>query len=105
MGAYKEDGSVAGFPDDNSLEDSGAVFIFIRDVSFWYRQAYLKTPAMDFHDEFGFFVALSTNGDTLIIGVPGEDNGTVIAQITPFFKAVHFTSSPAVVLIGIHGSI
>jgi len=78
VGARGEDSGVASAPDDNSAEQSGAVYIFVKDVSFWYQQAYLKAPIMEYGDAFGSSVSLSDEGDTLMVGVPGEDSGTFI---------------------------
>ena len=52
----------------------------VRDVREWpddvyTQQAYLKAPNGDQNDLFGSTVALSTNGETLVVGAPWEDGG------------------------------
>lgn len=69
---YEDSGETAD-PASNSIEDSGAVYVFLRDLSTWYQQAYLKAPVIDADDRFGWSLALSTNGDVLAVGYPYED--------------------------------
>jgi hypothetical protein len=63
-GAYREDGS------SNSLADSGAVYVFIRNGTVWSQQDYVTPAVIDSGDLFGYSVALSA--DTLAVGAPGE---------------------------------
>ena len=67
VGVIREDGL------DNTLRNSGAVYIFTRSGSRWSQQAYIKASNADRSDQFGSSVALS--GDTLVVGVPHEDSG------------------------------
>lgn len=70
VGAPREDsnGSFA----DNSLEDSGAVYLFSRSGVTWTQAAYLKGPNHDAGDFFGLALALSGDGATIAIGAPVE---------------------------------
>lgn len=70
VGAPREDsnGSFA----DNSLEDSGAVYLFSRSGVTWTQAAYLKAPNHDAGDFFGLALALSGDGATIAIGAPVE---------------------------------
>ncbi|TGM77137.1 hypothetical protein EHR04_16865 [Leptospira levettii] len=58
--------------DDNSLSNSGAVYLFQRSGSTWVFRAYLKAPNADVDDRFGN--AISISGDTAVVGVNLEDS-------------------------------
>lgn len=58
--------------DDNSLSNSGAVYVFQRSGSTWAFRAYLKAPNADVDDRFGN--AISISGDTAVVGVNLEDS-------------------------------
>ncbi len=63
---------VNGASSDNSLTDSGAVFVFRRSGANWTQEAYIKANAHTSEDEFGSSVAIS---DTrLVIGARFEDS-------------------------------
>jgi hypothetical protein len=74
IGAHQEDSSamgVAADQTDNGGTDSGAVYVFTRDVDGnWTQQAYLKASNTDAGDGFGSAIALSQ--DTLVVGAPNE---------------------------------
>ena len=75
VGARGEDSAATGVngdPFDNSLESAGAVYVFVRAGTVWAQQAYLKASNPDLGDGFGSKVAIS--GDTLVVGVYGEDS-------------------------------
>lgn len=84
VGAFQENGGAAGIngnQNDNTKEDSGAVYIFTGSGSTWNQQAYIKASNPDKKDptrlngdEFGWSVALL--GDTLAVGARGEAGGT-----------------------------
>lgn len=64
---------IDGDQGDNSAESAGAVYVFARqDVRGWSQEAYVKASNSDGGDEFGFSVALSTDGGSLAIGGHGE---------------------------------
>ena len=63
---------VGGDQDDNSADDSGAVYVFRRTGVAWVQEAYLKASNTGAEDYFGSSVALS--GDTLVVGAFGEDS-------------------------------
>jgi len=59
---------------DNSAQDTGAVYIFNREEDGqWNQRAYLKASNSGAGDEFGR-IALSSDGQTLAVGAPGEDS-------------------------------
>ncbi len=55
-----------GDQSDNSVPDSGAAYVFVRNGNIWSQQAYLKAPNLKSGDEFGASVSIS--GDTLVVG-------------------------------------
>ncbi|WPU63800.1 fibronectin type III domain-containing protein [Peredibacter starrii] len=57
---------------DNSMEDSGAVYVFYRSGSNWEQEAYIKAGNNSEYDYFGTTVALSN--DTIAVGSPWEDS-------------------------------
>lgn len=57
---------------DNSMEDSGAVYVFYRSGSSWEQEAYIKAGNNTEYDYFGSSVALSN--DTIAVGSPWEDS-------------------------------
>ena len=75
VGASFEDSNatgVGGAQGDNTLADSGAVYVFSRSGTTWTQQAYLKASNTGASDYFGFSVSLS--GDMLAVGAYGEDS-------------------------------
>ena len=58
---------VNGNQSDNSLFDAGAVYVFIRKGENWSQQAYLKPSNPQSSAEFGHAVALSADGNTLVV--------------------------------------
>src|SRR6185295_18218422 len=68
---------VNGNQADNSMENSGAVYVFTRSGSAWSQQAYVKasnTGTAEEGDQFGYSIALSGDGNTLVVGAIGEDS-------------------------------
>lgn len=78
VSATQEDSNakgVDGNPIDNSVEDSGAVYVFGFDaINGWTQRAYLKPTNTGAGDNFGASLALSAEGYTLAIGADGEDS-------------------------------
>jgi len=76
-GAVGEAGNatgVGGTQTNNSMPSAGAVYVFVRSGSTWTSQAYVKASNTGSSDQFGWSVALSTNGATLLVGAVGEDS-------------------------------
>ena len=63
---------VDGDESNNSLNNAGAVYIFVRNGSMWSQQAYVKASNTGNNDYFGGSVALSHDGNTLAVGADGE---------------------------------
>lgn len=75
IGAPGEDSSATGVngdETDDSLEDSGAAYVFVRSAGNWQRQAYLKASKPDAWDRFGSAVAIF--GNKIAVGATGEDS-------------------------------
>jgi FG-GAP repeat len=81
VGAPQEDSAVTGalvpysFGElNNSLLQSGAVYVFVRNGIIWSEQAYIKASNTGDGDFFGYAVTLSAAGDTLAVGAFEEDS-------------------------------
>jgi hypothetical protein len=74
IGAPAEDSRSATEPDDDSLVDSGAAYVFTRSArdADWAQQAYLKSSNAWSHQYFGVVVAISGDGKYLAVGAPLE---------------------------------
>ncbi|YCO00524.1 FG-GAP repeat protein [Vibrio sp. VNB-15] len=75
VGAIQEASSTKGIDGnqlDNSSAASGAVYVYVNDGSSWKQQSYIKSSNSDFIDAFGFSIALSSDGSTMLVGAPGE---------------------------------
>jgi predicted amidohydrolase YtcJ len=57
---------------DNSLFDAGAVYVFTRTGEAWVQQAYLKPSNPQTGAEFGHYVSLSADGNTLAVSAYWE---------------------------------
>ena len=79
VGAYFEDSSATGIngnQTDNSIQNSGAAYVFTRSSSTWSQQAYLKASNTGAQDAFGYSLGLSGDGNTLAVGAVGEDSNS-----------------------------
>jgi hypothetical protein len=77
VAATLEDGGVTGIDGnqaDNSAASAGAVYLYTRSGATWSQQAYVKASNTGAIDNFGGSVALSTDGNTLAVGVRNEDS-------------------------------
>ena len=69
VGAITEDSAaqqIDGDQRDDSQQSSGAVYVFARSASTWTQEAYVKGSHLEAGDMFGFAVALSLDGSTLV---------------------------------------
>lgn len=57
---------------------SGRVFVFKRGATAWAQEAVLTASDEAAYDTFGDAVALSTDGNTLLVGAPGVDASTML---------------------------
>jgi trimeric autotransporter adhesin len=76
VGERFEDGDGTGVnpPRNQRAPNSGAVYVFTRDVVSWTEHAYIKASNTGIGDGFGEAVALSGDGLTLAVGATGEDS-------------------------------
>ncbi|MCB9904735.1 MAG: FG-GAP repeat protein [Planctomycetes bacterium] len=78
IGAPFEDSAATGVngdQSDDSLQDSGAAYVFVRSGGVWTQQAYLKAALPGAGDNFGISVAI--DGNQIVVGARWEDsNGT-----------------------------
>ncbi|MCX6875207.1 MAG: choice-of-anchor D domain-containing protein [Verrucomicrobia bacterium] len=75
VGAPREDSSATGVngdQSDNSSQQSGAAYVFVRTNGAWFQQAYLKASNTGAEDWFGFRLAVME--DTIIVGAIFEDS-------------------------------
>jgi trimeric autotransporter adhesin len=86
VAAYYESSNATGINGneaDHSIPEAGAVYIFTRTGGTWSQQAYIKASntgnaavgeAYAEGDQFGYAIALSSDGNTLAVGAIGEDS-------------------------------
>ena len=77
IGAAFEDSNAAGVNGDDSsdsLDGSGAAYVFVRSGGLWSQQAYLKASNPDGTDHFGISVSIS--GDTIVVGATREGSSS-----------------------------
>ncbi|MDX2091371.1 MAG: FG-GAP repeat protein [Kofleriaceae bacterium] len=80
VGARKEDSGAAGVganQTDNSVTDSGAVYVFTRVGTTWSQQAYIKPLTQTAGTEFGRNVAVSDDGNTFVASAPYDISNAV----------------------------
>jgi len=83
VGAPWEDSratGVNGDQSDNSMPDSGAVYLFELRGATWSQEAYLKASDTGASDDFGIAAALSD--DTLVVGAYGDGGGAGSAYVS-----------------------
>ncbi|RLA07341.1 MAG: hypothetical protein DRQ51_06515, partial [Gammaproteobacteria bacterium] len=75
VGAYREASNATGIngdQTDNFADYTGAVYVFTRDGTTWSQQAYIKASNTEAGDNFGNFVSLSGDGNTIAVSATGE---------------------------------
>jgi hypothetical protein len=90
VGANNEDSSTSGIntTPDNLASNSGAVYVFTRTGTSWAQQAYIKPSNIEFVDQFGGAVSLSSDGDILAVSSGREDSSTIGINSSPNDLAV-----------------
>ncbi len=74
VSAVAEDSGSLSDPSDNSVRDSGAVYLFVDAADGWRQSSYIKASNPGDTDAFGHAVALqSQEGNALAVGAPAED--------------------------------
>jgi cysteine-rich repeat protein len=77
VGAPREASGATGVGGDQANDDAseaGAVYVFALDSAGWKQQAYVKASNTGPGDQFGWSVALSADGNTLVVGARGESS-------------------------------
>ncbi|MCB9605526.1 MAG: hypothetical protein H6716_02990 [Polyangiaceae bacterium] len=72
ISAIREDGASSGVGGDQTSDgspESGAVYVFVKSAGTWSLQAYVKAPNTTDNALFGRELALSADGNTLLVGV------------------------------------
>src|SRR5207247_1000657 len=67
-------GTVTEATAGNGASFSGAVYVFARSDTTWSQQAYVKASNSEANDDFGLPLALSGDGNTLVVGARSEDS-------------------------------
>lgn len=67
---------INGDQHDESMHGAGAVYVFTRSGGSWVQQAYVKASNPGDSDEFGHYVALSADGNTLAVSAYFESSAT-----------------------------
>ena len=76
VGANAETSGATGIGGNQALTatpSAGAVYVFQYSVS-WVQQAYIKASNTSSNEKFGNSVSLSTNGNALLVGAPGDSS-------------------------------
>jgi hypothetical protein len=80
VAATNEDAADGDNETNNSVADSGAVYLFTRSSELWSQQTRLKASNPGIDDRFGSALSLSSDGGTLAVGVPSEDGGPGLGE-------------------------
>lgn len=75
LGEASAASGVDGEDDDDSVDNSGAAYVFTRTDLSWEQRAYVKASVSFGGQRFGRSVALSANGSTLVVGVDQDSQG------------------------------
>lgn len=77
VGAPGENSSAMANETNNDADDAGAVYVYTRNGNAWMQQAYVKASNPGLDDQFGEAVAMSADGNTLVVGAPQEDSNAM----------------------------
>jgi FG-GAP repeat len=78
--AVSGDTAVVGAPsDDDAGPRSGSAYVFMRSGSSWTEEAKLTASDAEMDDRFGDSVAI--DGDTVVVGAPGDSNASGSAYV------------------------
>ncbi|PML79162.1 hypothetical protein [Enterovibrio norvegicus] len=75
VGSIGEDSNDPNNSSDNAAPSSGAVYVFTSSSGVWSETAYLKASNLDSSDSFGSVVALSDDGQVMLVTSPYEASG------------------------------
>ena len=74
MGGINPQGCDMDKPADASGGSAGAVYVWVRSGDTWTEQAFIKASTPQLQDWFGANVAVSGDGNTVLVGAPMEDS-------------------------------
>ena len=81
VGAQKESSGSVGVNGDSSnigSLNSGAIFVFDKNsTGQWFQKGFVKSSNTNINDQFGFSVAVNTDGRTVVVGANLEDSSAV----------------------------
>jgi hypothetical protein len=90
VGARREDTNVGGAV---GATNTGAAYIFTRSGTSWTQQQKIQPSDLQVSDYFGTSVAISDDGNSVIVGAPGEDTGGSAAGAAYIFTWSETSSS------------
>jgi hypothetical protein len=73
-GINPSDCDIDTFPEHMAAGSVGAVYVWVRNDDSWEEQAFIKASNPDLEDWFAVRLALSGDGDVLLVGAPMEDS-------------------------------
>jgi hypothetical protein len=74
VGGVNPPGCDTDKPADASGGSAGAAYVWVRSGNTWTEQAFLKASNPDLQDWFAINLAVSTDGNTVLVGAPMEDS-------------------------------
>ena len=74
MGGINPQGCDMDKPADASGGSAGAIYVWVRSGDTWTEQAFIKASTPQLQDWFGANVAVSGDGNTVLVGAPMEDS-------------------------------
>ena len=66
---------VGAFLEDTGGTSTGSAYIFTKSGTTWSQQAKIQSSDIETVDNFGIAVAMSNDGNTVVVGAHGEDTG------------------------------
>jgi hypothetical protein len=75
VGGINPAGCDADKPEDASGGSAGAAYVWVRNGGTWTEQAFIKASSPQLQDWFAVNLALSSDGNVLLVGAPMEDSG------------------------------
>lgn len=74
LGGINPQGCTTDKPEDASGGSAGAAYVWVRSGNTWTEQAFIKASSPQLQDWFGVNLAVSADGNTLLVGAPMEDS-------------------------------
>ncbi len=74
VGGVNPEGCDMDKPEDASAGSAGAAYVWVRSGDTWMEQAFLKASNPNLQDWFAVNLAVSADGNTVLVGAPMEDS-------------------------------